>query len=247
MTSHVKSAPPCMRSQRGWTALVLLGALLVPASLRAHDDAETRSLRLLFAQGLALEGAGRWADALDRFKDVARVRPTANVKFHIALCLDRLGRLLQAEQAYHDASNAARGTTPEVIAEIEAHLLDLDARMPRLMIGVVGATESIAVRLDGAPVQPSKMLRADPGPHVAVVLHYGIPVAACAFSILERRTKFVGLTVYAPVVSVLARRARPQATGSTNRAPSRPSRAPRARTTPPSRAWSFHAARSKSP
>ncbi|AUX39773.1 hypothetical protein SOCE26_011680 [Sorangium cellulosum] len=206
------------RSRRRAAALGLLGcALLSPAWLQAHaearearraeeaDDVATRALRLQFAQGLTLEGAGRWADALERFEAIARLRPTANVTFHIGLCHDRLGRLLKAERTYHDARTAARAAPPEalaaspaMLAEIDARLHDLDGRMPRIVLNLAGATEGVIVLLDGAPVQPSKALRADPGPHVAVVLRDGIPVAASAFSSHERRTRFVTLTVHPP-------------------------------------------------
>jgi tetratricopeptide (TPR) repeat protein len=197
MAARANTASVPSRLRRGLAALTLLGALLAPAWLQAHDDTRTRALRLLFAQGIALETAGRWADALDRFEAVARARPTANVRFHVAVCLDRLGRLLQAEQNYQRARDAARITNPEVVPEIDARLFDLDGRIPRITIGMAGNTEGVAVQLDGARVQPSKMLRVDPGPHVAVALRYGVPVAASAFSILERRTKSVVLTIYA--------------------------------------------------
>jgi tetratricopeptide (TPR) repeat protein len=198
---------PMARRRRRWAALALAGALLTVARPRAqaHDDAPTLALRLQFAQGLALEGAGRWADALPRFEEVARLRPTANVKFHIALCHNRLGRLLQAERSYHVARDAARATAPEVIPEINAHLQDLDGRMPRVMLVVAGARDGVTLQLDGAQVEPSKLLRVDPGPHVALATHHGVPVAASAFSIVERRTKIVTLMIY-PLASGHARR-----------------------------------------
>ncbi|WP_437677983.1 tetratricopeptide repeat protein [Sorangium sp. So ce131] len=208
------------RSRRRAAALGLLGcALLSPAWPEAraeareakraeeadNDDVATRALRLQFAQGLTLEGAGRWADALDRFEAIARLRPTANVTFHIGLCHDRLGRLLKAERTYHDARAAARAApkevlaaSPAMLAEIDARLHDLDGRMPRIVLNLAGATDGVTVLLDGAPVEPSKALRADPGPHVAVAIRDGIPVAASAFSSHERRTRFVTLTVHPP-------------------------------------------------
>ncbi|WP_437308318.1 tetratricopeptide repeat protein [Sorangium sp. So ce388] len=167
---------------------------------RAHDDVATRALRLQFARGLTLESAGRWADALDRFEAVARRRPTANVTFHIGLCHERLGRLRKAERTYQDARAAARTTTPAVLAEIDARLQDLEGRMPKIVLNVAGATEGVTVLLDGEEAPPSRAIRVDPGPHVAVALRHGIPVAASAFSSHERRTRFVTLTVH-PVPS----------------------------------------------
>ncbi|WP_433933691.1 tol-pal system YbgF family protein [Sorangium cellulosum] len=197
------------RSRRRAAALGLIcWALLSPSWLLAQDDGATdaqddgatRALRLQFARGLTLEGAGRWADALARFEAIARRRPTANVTFHIGLCHERLGRLRRAEQTYQDARATARPATPAVLAEIEARLQDLEGRMPRIVLNLAGATEGVIVLLDGAVAQPSRAIRVDPGPHVAVALRHGIPVAASAFSSHERRTRFVTLTVH-PVPS----------------------------------------------
>lgn len=70
--------------------------------------------------------------------------------------------------------------------------------MPRIVLNLAGATEGVILQLDGVPVEPSKAIRVDPGPHVAVALRHGIPVAASAFSSHERRTRFVTLTVHPP-------------------------------------------------
>jgi hypothetical protein len=198
MAARVRTPPRRAGARPGWAALVLSCTLLSPSSLHADDDAQTRMLRLRFAQGIALEGASRWADALDRFEDIAHVRATPHVRFHIALCHDRLGRLLHAQRLYHDARAAARASAPAVIPEIENRLQDLDARIPRLALVIAGTTEGVTVQLDGARVDSSKLLRVDPGPHIAVAARHGVPVAASAFSILERRTKVVSLMVYPP-------------------------------------------------
>lgn len=195
----------CDRSRRRIAAFMFLCTLLWPGVPRAQDDDETRALRLLFAQGLTLEGAGRWADALERFEAIARVRPTPNVRYHIGLCNDRLGRLVEAERTYRGARDVARVTAPEVIGEIDARLQELDGRMPRLVITIAGERDGVTVLLDGEPVQPSKVVRTDPGPHVAVAMRHGIPVAASAFSIHERRTRYVTLKVH-PLEMDVARR-----------------------------------------
>lgn len=177
-------------------------ALLSPSWLHAQDDSATRALRLQFAQGLTLEIAGRWADALDRFEAIAHRRPTANVTYHIGLCHERLGRLRTAERTYHNARAIlgadanARKASPAVLAEIDARLEDLEGRMPKIVLNLAGATDGVTLLLDGEVAQPSRAIRVDPGPHVAVALRHGIPVAASAFSSHERRTRFVTLTVH---------------------------------------------------
>ncbi|WP_437992513.1 tetratricopeptide repeat protein [Sorangium sp. So ce145] len=200
------AAPITAPRRRRWRRAAALGlvclALLSPSWLHAQDDSTTRALRLQFAQGLTLEIAGRWADALDRFEAIARRRPTANVTYHIGLCHERLGRLRTAERTYHnaraiaDADANARKASQGVLAEIDARLEDLEGRMPRIVLNLAGATDGVTLLLDGVVTQPSRAIRVDPGPHVAVALRHGIPVAASAFSSHERRTRFVTLTVH---------------------------------------------------
>ncbi|WP_437297918.1 tetratricopeptide repeat protein [Sorangium sp. So ce426] len=202
------AAPITAPRRRRWRRAAALGlvcwALLSPSWLHAQDDSATRALRLQFAQGLTLEIAGRWADALDRFEAIARRRPTANVTYHIGLCHERLGRLRTAERTYHNARAIAgagadanaRKASPGVLAEIDARLEDLEGRMPRIVLNLAGATDGVTLLLDGEVAQPSRAIRVDPGPHVAVALRHGIPVAASAFSSHERRTRFVTLTVH---------------------------------------------------
>ncbi|WP_437591015.1 tetratricopeptide repeat protein [Sorangium sp. So ce1000] len=192
------AAPITTLRRRSWRRAAALGlvcwALLTPSWLHAQDDSATRALRLQFAQGLTLEIAGRWADALDRFEAIARRRPTANVTYHIGLCHERLGRLRTAERTYHDAR--ARMAAPAVLAEIDARLQDLEGRTPRIVLNLAGATDGVTLLLDGEVAQPSRAIRVDPGPHVAVALRHGVPIAASAFSSHERRTRFVTLTVH---------------------------------------------------
>lgn len=213
------AAPITALHRRRWRRAAALGlvcsALLSPSWLHAQDDSATRALRLQFAQGLTLEIAGRWADALDRFEAIARRRPTANVTYHIGLCHERLGRLRTAERTYNDAraiadanANANARASPAVLAEIDARLHDLEGRMPRIVLNLAGATDGVTLLLDGEVTQPSRAIRVDPGPHVAVALRHGIPVAASAFSSHERRTRFVTLTVH-PVALRVSSASRP--------------------------------------
>ena len=183
-----------------WIAILIgaLGAIAVGAApARADDGDQLRELRVRFAEGQLYEAAGRWADGLQRFQEIARVRNTPQVKFHTALCLEHLGRLLEAEQLYRSAKASADADAPHVVAEAEAHLNDLAERMPKVYVGVSGETRGVKVFLDAAPVASSGLARVDPGPHLVSAVRDGRTVAAMAFSILERRTKMLTLVVYA--------------------------------------------------
>jgi tetratricopeptide (TPR) repeat protein len=164
---------------------------------RADDDDGLRELRVRFAEGQLYEAAGRWADGLSRFQDVGRVRNTPQVKFHTALCLEHLGRFLEAEQLYRSAKEAAGATAPHVVTEADSHLADLAERMPKVSVGVSGELRGLKILIDAVPVTSANgIVRVDPGPHLLTAVRDGRTVSALAFSILERRNKSLTLTVY---------------------------------------------------
>ncbi len=83
-----------MKTRSPW-ALVLLAMLsgaaapLSTASVARGDD--TARARTLFQDGLQLEAANNFAGALAKFQEVAQVKRTPQVVFHIALCQEKLG------------------------------------------------------------------------------------------------------------------------------------------------------------
>jgi hypothetical protein len=162
----------------------------------SDEDADLARLRILFADGQALEAAGRWADALERFDAVARWRSTPEIQFHRAICLERLGRLLAADHAFKSARASARQGDGSVRAEADAHIADLDARIPRVRVALSGVVRDVVLKLDGRPVSAEAVERVDPGPHVLLAVRSGRVVAAVAFSASERRAKVVTLVVH---------------------------------------------------
>jgi hypothetical protein len=169
---------------------------LSPSALAADDETELQRLRLVFADGQALEIAGRWADALARFDEVARVRKTPQVEFHQALCLERMGRLLQAERVFKSARANAVVAAPVVVIEADSHLVDLATRIPRVHIAISGEARNLVLKLDGVELAGPSTARVDPGPHVLVAMRDGRTISAVAFSVTERREKTVTLKVY---------------------------------------------------
>src|SRR5262245_40360401 len=125
--------------------------------------------RSQFHQGLALETAGDWAGALALFQQVALVKLTPQVRFHIGLCEEHLGQLAAAlgdyELAAHEADEAK---VPEVSAQVASRRDDLRARIPQLTITRGPGAEYASVSLDGVSLGASSIgtkLPVDPGPH----------------------------------------------------------------------------------
>src|ERR1700712_2463504 len=70
-----------------------------------------------FSQALSLQTGGDWAGALALLKEVAAVKPTPQVRFNIALCEERLGRLVAALGDYELAASDAQTEKAEQVAQ----------------------------------------------------------------------------------------------------------------------------------
>jgi tetratricopeptide (TPR) repeat protein len=150
-----------------------LASVSPPSRAFAADptEAELAAARQLFKDGKALETKNEWSQALEKFKKVADVKMTPQVRFHIALCQEHLGRLVEAingfELAYEDARKAGSGAE-DVAANAPERANALRVRVPKLRIEVEGKLVSSRVLLDGAPVAPALLgteIPVDPGPH----------------------------------------------------------------------------------
>jgi hypothetical protein len=146
-----------------------LALAAVPAA--AQDAKELKNARALFQQGIEAEQAGNWATAVQRFREVGQVRMTPQVRFHIALCEDRLGRLVVALGGYELALADADSVGPEFRAEVERNVSQLRARIPKLVIERGAGAEAAVIELDGVAVGDSSVgveVPQDPGPHAII-------------------------------------------------------------------------------
>ncbi len=158
------SAPPATR----------LFAVSVPTTALAQPtEAELAAARDLFLQVRKLEDQGQWAEASQRLDAIAKVRMTPQVRFHIALCDEHLGRLVSALNGFQQARvEAGPAGAAEVAEESEQHIAALQPRIPSLRIALPADTPSPSVQVDGQPVVTALLavpLPLDPGQHAVVV------------------------------------------------------------------------------
>lgn len=141
-----------------------------PAQPVATDSDLLKVAREQFAEALALQTAGDWAGALTLLNQVAAVRPTPQVRFNIALCEERLGRLVAALGDYQLAAADAEMQNAELVQkEVEARLSALNARIPRVVLKRGSGAEAATIALDGVVLGDSVVnqpLPVDPGPHL---------------------------------------------------------------------------------
>ena len=157
-------------SSRRWvSSLALVCALCTGhTAALAQDAAELKRARALFQQATELEQAKNWTAALQAFREVGQVRMTPQVRFHIAVCEEGLGRLVAALGGYELALADADKINPDFKNEVEANVTKLRARIPKLVIERGAGANAAAIELDGVAVGDSSVgveVPLDPGPH----------------------------------------------------------------------------------
>lgn len=145
-----------------------------------------------FNQALSLQTGGDWAGALALLKEVAAVKPTPQVRFNIALCEERLGRLVAALGDYElAASDAQAEKADQVGQEVDARLEALKARVPRVVVQRGEGADSATISLDGVSLGDSVLnvpMPADPGPHVVEAKALGFLPFKQSFRVAEQQT-----------------------------------------------------------
>lgn len=136
------------------------------------SNQELREARATFQAGLALEAAGDFKNALVKFREVASVRQTPNVTYHIAVCLEQLGRWTEALGTYRMTIDSAREEGADNVAEqADQARQKLEARMPKLQIVRGKGAAGAVVELDGVRIGAASFgveMPADPGGHRVV-------------------------------------------------------------------------------
>jgi hypothetical protein len=161
-----------------WTRVTLSLSLAlamgsVAPQLAAQDAKELARARVAFQQAIELEQAGNHSAAVRMFREVGQVRMTPQVRFHIALCEDKLGKLVAALGGYELALAEADSVGPEFRAEVEENVNRLRARIPKLVIRRGEGAEAAAIELDSEALGDSSVgveVPLDPGPH-AITAH----------------------------------------------------------------------------
>lgn len=162
-----------LRACRALSLAVGLSLVTVAAApvASAQSAAEVAKARTLFKEGLSLEAAGDWAGALQKFQDVAKVKTTPQVRYHIARCKEHLGRMNEALGEYRIAEYEAEQAKAKELPEITKAREELEGRIPKLTIRRGEGAESAKIQVDGVDfgeTQIGKQVTIDPGSHKIV-------------------------------------------------------------------------------
>lgn len=181
---------------RAWFALAC-----VAASASAQTDSDLVRARRLYSQGLTQEAASDWAGALGTFEDVARIKLTPQVRFHVARCKEHLGRLNEALGGYrmaeYDASQGGK-KEKEIVEQARAAREDLEARIPKLTIVRGKNADAAKIELDEVVLGDAQLgqpISVDPGRHSVVGVLPGGKRVKQQVDVAERDNRRVELDV----------------------------------------------------
>jgi hypothetical protein len=166
------------------------------------SDAATEALkkaREQFGQALALQTAGNWAGALALLKEVAAVKSTPQVRFNMALCEEKLGRLVAALGDYELAAADARAEKADQVAEeVEARREALSQRIPKLTVKRGSGAEAASIALDGVTLGDQVIgtaMPTDPGPHTLEASAPGFKPFRKSVRVVEQQSETIEIVL----------------------------------------------------
>ena len=145
--------------------------LAQPADTEKTAEEKAAALKA-FEDGLAAEKNGDYQIALEKFQKVGAFKMTPHVRFHIALCEEKLGKLVSALRGFElaEAEAIKMGKDAQVVADkAPARVEALRKRVASVRIEVKGTVLYSRVVIDGEPVLAKdfgSLINVDPGTHV---------------------------------------------------------------------------------
>jgi hypothetical protein len=186
----------CLRGSLLGLPAVSIALSASPAA--AQDKKELSRARAQFQRAIELEQAGNYSTALEQFRDVGQVRMTPQVRFHIASCEEKLGRLVTALGGYQLAYADADSVGEDFKAEVDAAVTRLQASIPKLVIQRGTGAEAAEIQLDGVALGASSVgipVPLDPGPHSISAKAPGALPFSQTVTIVENEQKSVDVSL----------------------------------------------------
>lgn len=177
----------------------------------ADQDVDLEALRRRFRDAMNLESKEDWRGALAIFEDIARQKQSPQVRFHVALCQEKLGQLQAAQAGFQEALDLAASdpdNAQDVLDSAPGRITAIADRIPRLVLKIAEGG-SADVLLDGVSigvVDSQRRLSVDPGSHEVAVRENGAIRRVQTFSMAERES----LEITVPAHDVPASKADPE-------------------------------------
>jgi hypothetical protein len=164
------AAPGVLARLFGAGLLVCWIAATSPADAKEPTAAELAQARELFSKAERDERAKDWKSALEKLQAAGAIKMTAGIRFHVALCQENLGQLVDALASYEAAATQAReDNARDVLEAIQEPLSDLRGRVPSLTLSLANARpEEVDITLDDRALGAAELggaIRLGPGTH----------------------------------------------------------------------------------
>ncbi len=197
-----------VRTSLLFCAVLLAGARSLAAPHVGDDPNRSAAARALAIEGRDAFNAGDYARAIDCFERAHALVPAPTLVVYEARALARLGRLVEASNAYaRVAHSSLEEDSPaqfrRAVREAEVEHAQLLPRVPRFIVVVnaAAADRDLTLTADGQPLSRDAIGRetlADPGKHRGSARSSSGTEALREFSLKEGETKRVELSFDSP-------------------------------------------------
>jgi tetratricopeptide (TPR) repeat protein len=137
----------------------------------AKDLLKEVNMCAIFVEGRRLMGAGRPAEACEKFGEAYKADPDAvGTLLNLGLCNEQIGKLATAAEWFRKAEKkGAEVNLPEAVDQAKQHLEGISTKIPKLDIVIDPANPKAVVKLDGKTITTLKAVEVDPGRHTVDV------------------------------------------------------------------------------
>ncbi len=157
-----------------------------------QDDNESRR-SALYREGIQLADAGRWTEAVARFREVVAIREAPQARYTLAQAEEHTGALATAARSYERALAGARSAGASDVAQSAAAALsNLEPRIPRIVVNLETPSEGATATVDGVAATFGDPVRVDPGDHLVSVVAPGRKPSTSVVRISEGQVLRVG-------------------------------------------------------
>jgi cell pole-organizing protein PopZ len=150
----------------------VVSSLVLPAYAQS-EEARRTDARSLFKSGMALQKAGDYAKALEKFQEAQRLYPAPTITLKIAQCQASLRKLIESAETYRALERMPQQDTwsPEFVLAKEqgrTELEQVEARTPKLRVIVEPQPPGTKLQINNRELDAAFIgvtLPANPGTH----------------------------------------------------------------------------------
>jgi hypothetical protein len=196
----------CAATSLGFFVSASSVSTLALAQSSSVSDADRKAARDLFFQGVELQDAGKFADALDKFQRAQSVISAPTTMLHIAECEAAMNKLVEAAETYRAVGRfpmPANPPQPFVAAQSQAagELKQLEPRIPEITVEVTPPNiPTLQVSVDDQPINNALVgvsRPLNPGSHKIVAQAPGYSREEKVIDVKERSRQKVPLELKA--------------------------------------------------